>query len=427
MMERYFIIILLILLRVYCLNNILDENKTFCNNSSNSLRIEYIKYANKYTPKYSEAWLKTSNLLNIAKRNQRILIVLMNFDGIVNRVKEMLLEYGISQVLTFLEPENEFLAIYKPGYDVVIEMSYFGAVCTYTNSSIYIKQNENHLHYRIILQSEQLNGRFSVPILNHLKYCDMFYNCTIWEYSDFHMNILKNYKLKSPILLPIMHQKLSTMNNINQLHNFRKRKLYDRPNDIVFIATMLKRRLTFHNDIAKEKFQNIVIGMENDQGKINSYYANAKICLSMHISDDYSAGEYHRLSNIIQFGCMIIFESVADILGVELMNKCGNINFQSYSQLINQSHIIIDYIHNEYNLVKNNILKNKTDSTTTTNHTLEYFQEKSFQWWTQQYHEFKYLLLDIFSNNITNRSISQTEFSHNKTEYLININSSSVT
>lgn len=132
---------------------------------------------------------------------------MVGFDGVKNRIREMLEAYGI-EVHSFDEPEWEFNSYYQAGRDVVIEMSFFSAISGWGKSGLYIKSGEESQHNRIIVQSEQLNGRYGGQMKGFLKNsCENVRSCAIWEYSDFHVGILKESGIhQSVILLPMMKQ-----------------------------------------------------------------------------------------------------------------------------------------------------------------------------------------------------------------------------
>lgn len=350
----------------------LGSGNSSCN-ISNSLRNEYISYARLYTPHYSAAWNRTFDLLMKAKRSKAI-IVWVGFDGIKKRLVDMLERLSIS-VQIFDEPEWEFDAVYKPGFDVVFEMSYFSAICQYTHSSAYIKNGELDKHNRILIQSEQLNGRFGSKIMQLLAQCDQVNSCAVWDYSDFHMTEMTRVGFKSHMLFPMMYQSFDEGDVDRYGANMPIRS---RPHDIGFIASLLPRRVAFDDLLGQENFTDVVYGMMSDQEKVHASYTHAKICLCLHVSEATSAGEYHRLSDVVRFGCVPIFEGFADHVGVQLIADCGGVYFVTAEELIPKSHQIINSLQADVN----NTWENKTLQ----------FRE----WWKRQGADLHYLLLDIF-------------------------------
>ena len=40
-----------------------------------------------------------------------------------------------------------------------------------------------------------------------------------------------------------------------------------------------------------------------------------------------SAGEYHRISEIARFGCILVVETIADKLTMDTIQRCGGVHF----------------------------------------------------------------------------------------------------
>jgi hypothetical protein len=171
--------------------------------------------------------------------------------------------------------------------------------------------------------------------------------------------------------------------NFKQLEsNFFTSSLRQRRNDIVFYASMhpknLPRRIGFYNDISKDNFT-LIYTLSGDHKKIINDYQNSKVCLCLHVSVADSAGEYHRMSDVVHAGCVPLFESFADVIAVDLLEKCGGMNFASYDNLIPAAHSLINAISTDI-----------ADA-------MSVRIQRSALWWQEQFRDINFLLLDIFA------------------------------
>lgn len=124
----------------------------------------FIEFANSNSPRESIAWIRSKNLLDCAKKGRAILLFPF-FLGVKARLCRMLEAFG-AECVVYSEPEAAFLADYRPGIDVVFELSYFAVISKDLSTTGYlaINQTQPKDHKRVILQSEQLNGRFGEKV-----------------------------------------------------------------------------------------------------------------------------------------------------------------------------------------------------------------------------------------------------------------------
>lgn len=123
------------------------------------------------------------------------------------------------------------------------------------------------------------------------------------------------------VLLPIMHQILSRLTAISP-DNETLKSLIQRPLDIIFFGLITKRRKFLLEE--KEKYQsshpNSKILISKTRPKDLSYkasaYRNAKVCIIAHSFWNISGGEYHRLTEFGQYGCIPVMEEFADKIGM---------------------------------------------------------------------------------------------------------------
>ena len=73
-------------------------------------------------------------------------------------------------------------------------------------------------------------------------------------------------------------------------------------------------------------------------------YARTKICMLIHAFENISAGEYHRWSEVAPFGCVLLSEPIADVLGMEEYQRCGGLIVSSYRHMPRTVNIIMSSI-----------------------------------------------------------------------------------
>ena len=95
--------------------------------------------------------------------------------------------------------------------------------------------------------------------------------------------------------------------------------LHKRSLDIAFFGLMTPRRAHFLESLSKTS---LVYKFEREKraDRIVRAYSDAKVCCILQSYSNVSGGEYHRLSDISQMGCMLVMERVADSV------KLGNLS-----------------------------------------------------------------------------------------------------
>lgn len=221
---------------------------------------------------------------------------------------------------------------------------------------------------RIILQTEQLNG-----IKEQYKDCHLSPKCVLWDFSDFNLRRLQEENLGDSVLL-VPHMFQDRLNNVIP-STLKPSK--DRSIDAVLFGGMTKRRKEFQAKyIVDYNDTNAAIQHDHDnslssqnirfQLKLNGMhhdYGNAKVCMVVHSLLTDSACEYHRLSEIARFGCILVVENVGDTMMIDALQKCGGVHFAGYNDIAKTIHEQLAYIEE------------------TTEPVLKERQEKYDKWW----------------------------------------------
>ena len=64
----------------------------------------------------------------------------------------------------------------------------------------------------------------------------------------------------------------------------------------------------------------------------------------VHAHLDGGACEYHRLSEISRFGCVLVVENIGDSLMVDALQQCGGVHFAAYHDVAQTIHEQLAYI-----------------------------------------------------------------------------------
>lgn len=198
-------------------------------------------------------------------------------------------------------------------------------------------------------QSEQIgygdgNGQ---RFINLMSKCNNLPNCVVFEFSDYNYEKAINEPFNfgdSFVLMPVMTQSPS---RLAPYHPIVQRRLEERSFDIVFFGLITSRRkflteksftyLRSH----PQKIHIIEQVPAKELQRMADAYMNAKICLVAHSYSEKSGGEYHRLSEMVGFGCIPLMERFADKIGMERYEKCGGVVFSDKKNLFE---IAIDII-----------------------------------------------------------------------------------
>ena len=187
----------------------------------------------------------------------------------------------------------------------------------------------------IIVQSEQL-WAVGMKYLSALQACHASPLCAIWDFSDYNYRWAQEKQIAdSVMLLPVM-----TQTRLGPVDSSMIRPLANRSLDIVSFLSRTPRRLPILNQFAQRDWS-----MRLEQTLRVPYmkasYLDAKVCLVMHAYLPQSAGEYHRLSEIAQFGCIPVMETWADTVHVETYQRCGGVIFADYENLVNETEHVL--------------------------------------------------------------------------------------
>ena len=131
----------------------------------------------------------------------------------------------------------------------------------------------------------------------------------------------------------------------------------DRDIDAVLLGAISNRRRSFHdeyiedyhetNDTIQHDYNNTLssrnIVYRNQLTEVTKEYGNAKICMIIHNHLTDGACEYHRLSEISCFGCMLVVENVGDMT-VDIFQQCGGVHFAAYHDVAKTIHEQLAYI-----------------------------------------------------------------------------------
>lgn len=203
--------------------------------------------------------------------------------------------------------------------------------------------------FRVILQTEQLNRR-----MVQFRECHQSPNCVIWDFSDANLRIFQEINISDSVLLVphMFHDRLG-----DKLPSaFKPSK--DRDIDAVLLGFISNRRKEFkaqylvdendpngtiqHDYNTSLSSQNIVYKVQKKNQ--HRFYENAKICMVVHAHLADGACEYHRLSEISRFGCILVVENVGDTLTVDALQQCGGVHFAGYHEVAKTIHEQLAYI-----------------------------------------------------------------------------------
>jgi hypothetical protein len=383
----YFQNLILVLFLLLC--NVLTKNDTndMCDAG---LLSQYLHF-----PVSQEGLEKGRRILQHIRDNDNIAYVsLVNLPSAANRTATMLQRYGIH--VEFFELFDElFYQNYRPGRDCVVEIVH--STIPRTKHMVDFKSGTLNVHrqslkfddhYRIFIQSEQLQGRFfreKTGIFTSLRNCHKSSKCLILEYSDFNYKLLKKKNIhKSALLAPVMYVNISRSGyispqsrTINDTINsaryiFRERPiilqgmkpLHKRKYHFSSFVSMFERRKNFtkqFNSFSKKyNLQTMIYVGTSRQKKV---YDDSKVCMIPSSEDPPFPGEYHRTFELLQHGCMILYETSNDTLGREMLEQCGGIQYNTlYNILKHGRNIALDIgNYTSYNTIQYNTLHYNTN------------------------------------------------------------------
>lgn len=184
--------------------------------------------------------------------------------------------------------------------------------------------------------------------------CNNSSNCIVLEFSDYNYKqaILEPFNWgESFVLMPVMTQSPSRLMPFvpDILLNITERSV-----DMVFFGAITTRRKfileksSAYIDLHPEKMHIIEMLNPNEKQRMADRYKDAKVCLVAHSYSDLSGGEYHRLSEIANFGCIPVMERFADRIGIERYETCGGVVFAEKNELFETAIEIIEKVDERY-------------------------------------------------------------------------------
>jgi len=290
-----------------------------------------VRMANYSTPPESPSWKKNrkvllgSNRFHLTKTKRRNDI----FSSVTDNIVELLTSYGLTQF------DNATVDSDIANNDViVVEMlvhSLGGNQC---------RGSQCDTIPRIVIQAEQVrNSKLTSPVYKYLIHCHESPTCVVWDFSDSNFDWLKSINASdSCMLVPHMfHSRFKSLippgpeGGLVPLHN--------RSMDVTFFGLITRRRKWFHEKNFDPQRNgtlsafNIRFEKNMNVHTVAKAYADSKICLTLHSYYPDSAGEYHRLSEMNRFGCIVIMESFQDTLLEDTLSRFGGVIFASHADL----------------------------------------------------------------------------------------------
>ena len=225
----------------------------------------------------------------------------------------------------------------------------------FTKSSCPFALDNCQTHTRIILQSEQYQSEHFIK--SSLSQCHLSPNCIIFEFSDHNYHYAKEEKKwgDSIVLLPIMHQSPSRLSKSeSKLQLVEKLKpLSERIYDIVFFGSMTKRRKFLFEESESYKVSHpnssILVMYKTsprDMSFMADAYKNTKVCLIVHSYSNIAGGEYHRLTEFAEFGCIPVMEEFSDKFGINQYRRCAYSFFAQKDHLFKTAEYVISLVNN---------------------------------------------------------------------------------
>ena len=194
---------------------------------------------------------------------------------------------------------------------------------------------------RILIQTEQVSvvSKADQRIYTEcLKKCAHSWNCMIWDYSDINYNWMLKVNIPASRILLIPHM---IQNRLKPLLPSKLKPLRLRRRRAVMFGVVetSRRQLLLkklHQNLRKSGIsvelwaQNIGASNSTKNEYMSKMYAESQFCVNLHSYSNFSPGELHRLSEIVQFQCIPIFEEFSDKIGIEAYTKCGGVLFTSF-------------------------------------------------------------------------------------------------
>ena len=327
-------------------NSISSENNTdyndFCD--KNNLLTDYVKF-----PITLKAYVKSQMIYNKMKDNIAY-VSLVNLPFAANRTAAMLQRAGIN-VKFIHEFSEEFYNIYRPGIDCVIEMAlttlnYRKPILGLRNRST-LNENINGLsyndHYRILIQSEILTGRFATlpELWRSYEKCHISKTCIFLEYSDLNYQVMKNRSFENSVILaPSMYINLTHPNHIFPLNTEKMKSFHSRHYDFSSFVSNSHRRKIFGKLLQNfTEIYNLTAIMTTSythkaRRTQQFIYDSSNVCMIPAYDNPPFSGEYHRTFQLLSHGCIILYEKSMDHISSDILETCGGIRFTSFDNML---------------------------------------------------------------------------------------------
>jgi len=288
-----------------------------------------VRMANYSTPLESLSWEKNrkvllgSNRFHLTKAKKRNDI----FASVTDNIVELLTSYGLTQFV------NDTVDSDIANNDVIVVEN----LC-YSVRGNQCRGSKCNTIPRIVIQAEQVrNSKLTSPTYKYLINCHESPTCVVWDFSDSNFEWLKSINVsESCMLVPHMfHSRFKSFipaeGGLVPIHN--------RSMDVAFFGLITRRRYSFLEKHIDPKGNgtlstfNIKFEKNMNVHTVTKAYADSKICLSVHSFSPDSAGEYHRLSEMNRFGCIMIMESFGDTFLEDTLSRFGGVMFAAYNDL----------------------------------------------------------------------------------------------
>ena len=302
---------------------------------------EYVGFGKERYPRGSHAWNKMKNLLDGSLPFQ-VYVSTRLLGGSSTRLGSMLEHYGFQ--VTYLQLfEKKFFAQYRPGKDLVVEVITTLLPLNHglgpARSLGWSAANFSE-HKRILIQPEQTQGRRAGglfgkhnSIYSLLGHCHDSEQCMIIDYSDFNYKSHRKRNLTgSVIVAPVL------FGNSSLPFKSEHKSLNERFYDFGFFVTKTRRRADFLDGtlkkFAKAHQLKLCRGMGNKiKSRQRNGYDDTKVCMIPASERVTGPGEYLRTFQLLNHGCLILYERHYDLLGYEAQRTCGGIFFSSLQKM----------------------------------------------------------------------------------------------
>jgi len=315
----------------------------YCSSSSGSLRSIAIDMINYSSPQGSKSFNKLKHVLDL---HSEFFVDLKPFDLFQRNQESMatLLEgYGLKRL--YESPAEGRSNV------LLVETQFSSSTCP-------LKRDDCATRGRILIQTEQIGfGYGESKIFKQLmKSCNESPSCIVFEYSDYNYEraVAEPYTWgNSYVLMPVMTQDPS---RLNQFLPETRKEIKKRSIDVVLFGHMtVRREFIFQKSKAYTTYhpeKKHLIKMEYDTHEMAKAYSDAKVCLIVHAHAEVTPGEYHRLSEIAAFGCILVVENFADKIGIDRYENCGGLIFADFDHIFETAVQVVEEIDDDLNSYK---------------------------------------------------------------------------